>query len=222
MLGRGNALLMVEDGLQGATFWICQFKQFRSVPRHAIATKRRYGGNLQSPVCSSLPSFLLANHPFFFLSIMTKEEDDLYADLYNDDLGPVGDTSGGDGVDDSIYGEDVKPKGMSIQGSANAASSGKSSFIPAAKPTQSTGSSFIPNDSSRAGGGDAAGGSSAGRSFIPSTTTTTTTAIPVANTSRIETAPMTNTDTSSKVMSSYSGGDQSYKQVQPHEMPDEG
>jgi hypothetical protein len=155
---------------------------------------------------------------------MTKEEDDLYADLYNDDLGPVGDTSAGD---DSIYGEEVKPKGISIQGSSNAAaSSGKSSFIPAAKPTQSTGSSFIPSDPSRAsGGGDGACSSSAaGRSFIPSTNTSTTrTATPPVNASRIETAPSTNTDTGSKSYSSYpTGGDQGYKQVQPHEMPDEG
>ena len=84
---------------------------------------------------------------------MTKEEDDLYADLYSEEVG--GDKSGNPVADDSIYDEDVKPKGMLNKGTSNpSTSTAKSSFIPAAKPSSSSGSSFIPADPNKVSASD--------------------------------------------------------------------
>lgn len=151
---------------------------------------------------------------------MTKEEDDLYADLYSEDVAGGGDKSGSQGgAEESIYEEEVKPKGMLNRGTPSAAT-GRSSFIPAAAPSSSSGSSFIPADPNKS-------------SFIPpvrATPTARTTTAAADSTrptsfaapgSRIETAPMTNADGASHSPAPYSG-DSSSKQLLPHEMPDEG
>jgi hypothetical protein len=161
---------------------------------------------------------------------MTKEEDDLYADLYSEDVG--GDKSGSQGQEDSLYEEEIKPKGMLNKGASNAApaSTSRSSFIPAAKPSSSFGSSFIPADPGKSTSNSTSTTTnsssnnnsnnnqiSSQRSFLPPT--------PIGNaapTSRIETAPMTNLDGDNNSSSNNHTGDQSYKQLLPHEMPDEG
>jgi hypothetical protein len=162
---------------------------------------------------------------------MTKEEDDLYADLYAEDTGA--DRSGNQDVDDAIYEEDVKTTGTALsKGGASTTSvpSSKSSFIPAANPSSSAPSSFIPADPSRSAvssnvgsssshSGTAGNSSNAPRSYVSSASTTTYSSAP---TSRIETAPMTNSDAGYKSSAMQMGGDQSYKQLLPHEMPDEG
>ncbi|UZJ54160.1 hypothetical protein CBS101457_003480 [Exobasidium rhododendri] len=145
-----------------------------------------------------------------------KEEDDLYADLYSEETGV--EKSGNDDVHDSIYDEDVKPKGITVKG-ASSASSSKSSFIPAATPSSSSGSSFIPADPNRQVNSSSVGiasNTSNPRSYISSTANSH-----IAPISRIETAPMTNLDGDNKAPSAYMG-DQGYKQLLPHEMPDEG
>lgn len=162
---------------------------------------------------------------------MTKEEDDLYADLYNEDTGGGADRSGDHPGDDAIYDEDVKAKGVPGKASAPQAttttSAGRSSFIPAANtaPPSSTSSFIPPNASTKQSTSTSSAAPPTSRSFIPTTSSSYSTfsqsQTPAANTSRIETAPLTNYDNSGRASNSYAG-DQSFKQVLPHEMPDEG
>lgn len=151
------------------------------------------------------------------------DEDDLYADLYAEDVGAgVAGKGGGGSVQFSYEGGDENDShggngnaASRTGGQTNTVSTSKSSFIPPPPQSTSTGSasSFIPPTSSSSMPSKPVGGS--GSSFIPSATNMRA-SLPRAP---IETAPMTNTDNNRASIISSQGAE---RPILPHEMPDEG
>lgn len=143
------------------------------------------------------------------------DEDDLYADLYADDSGPIGDQ----GVDKGYAGDSKDTLSAQSSSSGVGAAPPKSSFIPAAPVAQtsaSNGSSFIPPPARNVSKPSTS-------SFIPPSSHTSYNPIQqsVARTP-IETAPMTNSDANRATIVSSVSASSANRPVLPHEMPDEG
>lgn len=174
-----------------------------------------------------LPSLLLL---LFFLLATMADEDDLYADLYTEDIGNTSTGSAGAAQPGEGAEQDDATRG-NLTSNGTGSGGGRSSFIPPAPaPAISMPSgSFIPPAPAKTGG--------SGGSFIPPPTSTTPAAAATLNTppqaraSSIDTAPSTNTD-ERRAMGSTSGSAAaagasgsaytSDKPILPHEMPDEG